>query len=368
MAKKRSRGGAASRRAEPQAAPARPEPAEERTDAAAASPPPPEPPLSPTPSPAAPIRAKKKRKKARPPRRGRALQAVRRVVLAVSLLGIFVLPLAQLARAVEAGDGAALVAAAGPGLALAASIPGLSALGGVLSGSVWSITVAGVELSDPLASAIVLAGGRTGVLLAAAIGPVVLTVLLGRVFCGWVCPARLPVELAAWLRRRLRRRVKLGLRAPWLRWAKYGVLAAGLGLVALTGWNLLALIYPPAVLTREAQYALAYGAMGWGAVVMAGAFVADLAVDGGAWCRGLCPGGALYSLLAQGAVVRVSLDDARCTRCERCGTVCPQGLDPMVERLGGECDRCGMCQRECRDDALRFRIAAPFARDRERRE
>lgn len=310
----------------------------------------------------------KKRRRARPPRRGLALQVVRRAVLAISLLGIFVLPLAQLARAIEASDGAALAAAVGPGLRIAAAIPGLSALGGVLSGSVWSITVAGFELSDPLASAIVLAGGRTGVLLAAAAVPAALTVLLGRVFCGWVCPARLPVELAAWLRRRTRRRFKGGLRAPWLRWVKYGVLAAGLGLAALTGWNLLALIYPPAVLTREAQFALAYGAMGWGAVVMAGAFLADLAVDGGAWCRGLCPGGALYSLLARAAVVRVSVDEARCTGCARCGKVCPLGLDPMEGRPGGECDRCGMCQRECRDDAIRYRIARPFARDHERPE
>jgi ferredoxin-type protein NapH len=144
------------------------------------------------------------------------------------------------------------------------------------------------------------------------------------------------------------------------------VLAAGLALVAATGWNLLALIYPPAVLTREAHYALAYGALGWGAVVVAGAFVADLAVDRGAWCRGLCPGGALYSLLGHTAVVRVSVDEARCTRCERCGKICPLGLDP-VARPGGECDRCGLCQRECREDALRYRIALPFARDRERR-
>jgi NapH/MauN family ferredoxin-type protein len=361
MAKKRSRGGSGSRKTKAQAAPDLPAPAE---IARVMSPPPaPAADASSAPPPTSPSKGKRR---VRPPRRGRALQVVRRAVLAVSLLGIFALPLAQLALAIEAGDGAALAAVVGPGLRLASVIPGLPALGGVLSGSVWSITVAGYEISDPLASAIVLVGGRTGVLLAAAAVPAVLTVLLGRVFCGWVCPARLPVELAAWLRRRARRRFKVGLRAPWLRWVKYGVLVAGLGLVALTGWNLLALIYPPAVLTREAQFVLAYGAMGWGAVVLGGAFVADLAVDGGAWCRGLCPGGALYSLLAQGAIVRLSVDEARCTKCERCGKVCPLGLDP-VARPGGECDRCGLCQRECRDDALRYRIAAPFARDRERR-
>ena len=150
-------------------------------------------------------------------------------------------------------------------------------------------------------------------------------------------------------------------KAPWLRWAKYGVLACGLLLAALMGWNLVALIYPPAIFVREAHFLLAYGAMGWGAVVVGGALVADLVVDRGAWCRGLCPGGALYSLLAQPALVRIRLDDERCTRCGRCEKVCPLGLDPTTEP-GGECDRCGMCQRECRDDALRYRVGLPFRR------
>jgi ferredoxin-type protein NapH len=252
------------------------------------------------------------------------------------------------------------VGASGPGVRLAAEAPWLAPVGEVLSGSVWSITIAGFEIADPLAAALVAAAGQTGVLLSAALLPIVATMLLGRVFCGWVCPARLPVELAAWIRRRNKRAI---VKVPKLRWAKYGVLVGGLGLAGLMGWNLVALIYPPAILVREAQFLLAYGAMGWGAVVVGAAFVADLAVDKGAWCRGLCPGGALYSLLAQPALLRVRLDEERCTRCNRCGKVCPLGLDPTTEP-GGECDRCGLCQRECRDDALSYRLGLPFPKAR----
>ena len=153
---------------------------------------------------------------------------------------------------------------------------------------------------------------------------------------------------------------------PKLRWIKYGVLVAGLILAALTGWNLVALIYPPAIFVREAHYVLTYSALGWGALVVGVAFVADVVVDGGAWCRGLCPGGALYSLLGQPAVMRIRVDEAHCTKCRRCEKVCPMGLDPTSEP-GGECDRCGLCQRECRDDALRYRFGPPFVKSRERR-
>jgi ferredoxin-type protein NapH len=280
-------------------------------------------------------------------------------VLALCLATVLVLPLASLARAVERGAGAPQVGAPGPGPRIAAAAPWLAPVGSVLSGSVWSITIAGFEVADPLAAALVVAAGRSAVLLAAAAVPVLATLLGGRLFCGWVCPARLPVELAAWIRRKGRRPV---VRAPWLRWVKYGVLAGGLGLAALTGWNLVALIYPPAILVREAHYCLVYGAAGWGAVVVAAAFVADLVVERGAWCRGLCPGGALYSLLGQPAVLKLRVREDRCTRCERCLKVCPLGLDPTAAP-GGECDRCGLCQRACREDALQYRVAPPFARD-----
>lgn len=297
-------------------------------------------------------------------RRGRIIQPLRRAILGVSLLSIFVLPLAQLARAAGHGAGSAQVASRGPGLDLATSIPGLAALGDVISGSVWSVTIFGFDIADPLAAALVVAAGQSAVLLVAAAIPIAATLILGRVFCGWICPARLPVELAAWTRRKTKHKV---LKAPWLRWLKYGVLAGGLLLAILTGWNLVALIYPPAILVREAHYLLAYSSMGWGAVVIGVAFVADLVVDRGVWCRGLCPGGALYSLLGQPAIVRMTVDDARCTRCRRCEKVCPLGLDP-TQAPRGECDRCGLCQRECRDDALRYRLSSPFERSREQRE
>lgn len=306
-----------------------------------------------------------RQKKAERPRRGRAVQIVRRSVLALSLLLVLVLPVAGVAGAMARAGAAPAVGGRGPGIALAEALPGLATLGEVVSGSVWSMTLGGLEVADPLAAALVAVAGGGAVLLVAAILPVAGTLLLGRVFCGWLCPARLPVELASWLRRRLKRRATL--RAPWLRWVKYGVLAAGLGLAALTGWSLVALIYPPAILVREAQLLLLHGAAGWGAVVVGGAFALDLFVDGGAWCRGLCPGGALYSLLATPAPLRMRFDEERCTRCDRCGKVCPMGLDPTSE-LGGECDRCGLCQRECRDDALHYRLGLPaFVTARQRR-
>ncbi len=305
-----------------------------------------------------PVRAKRVKVRTR---RGRAIQIVRRSVLALTLLSIFVLPLAALARVEADWGGAFAVGASGPGAGLARTLPQLAPLADVLSGSIWSMTIGGFAIADPLAALLATTAGRTTALLLAALVPIALTLLLGRVFCGWLCPARLPVELAAWTRRHRRRRKHL-LRAPWLRRFKYGVLVAGLILAVLLGWNLLALIYPPAILVREGHYLLTYGTLGWGAALLAVVLVGDLLVDGGIWCRGLCPGGALYSLLARPALLRMQLDEERCTGCNRCQKVCPLGLDP-TDSPGGECDRCGLCRRECRDSALDLRFALPGRRD-----
>ena len=106
-------------------------------------------------------------------------------------------------------------------------------------------------------------------------------------FCSWICPARLPVELAAWARRLLRRRSKgrAVLSIPHLRWAKYGVLAGGALLAVLTSMNILVIFYPPAIFERQAYYWLTYGTVGWGAIFLAAALLADVFVEGGVWIR-----------------------------------------------------------------------------------
>jgi ferredoxin-type protein NapH len=119
-----------------------------------------------------------------------------------------------------------------------------------IKGNTWSGTFWGVQLSDPLAVASQVASSLsvyTPFLLTALI-PIILTMLFGRFFCGWICPATLIYELnsnlADWLHRI---GFKTGNRHFDLR-MKYYVLAAGLILSALSGAILVAAIYPPALI------------------------------------------------------------------------------------------------------------------------
>ena len=74
------------------------------------------------------------------------------------------------------------------------------------------------------------------------------------------------------------------------------------------------------------------------------------------WCRYVCPGGALYGLIGWARPVRVVHATGKCTRCAACVRVCPVGLNPMDDRMGRECDNCGLCVSNCKDKALNYGI------------
>jgi ferredoxin-type protein NapH len=74
------------------------------------------------------------------------------------------------------------------------------------------------------------------------------------------------------------------------------------------------------------------------------------------WCRYICPGGALYTLLGWLRPVRVGLKKAKCTLCGECDEACHLGLKPMQDQMGPECDNCGQCISHCDEDALDYVI------------
>ena len=227
-----------------------------------------------------------------------------------------------------------------------------------VKGNTWSATLWGWKLSDPLAVA-----GQTAAGLSiywpfwlTALIPVALTMLLGRFYCGWICPATFLYELNGNL-------------AAWLHWAgfktgslrfdkriKYAVLAIGLVLSAASGSILVAAIYPPAIIGRELYYLVAWGGFGAGTVFFLGTLLFDLLVSRRGFCRYLYPGRALYSLLGRYRLVRIRRDVETCNDCAKCNVVCEFELDPLRDGFGQECNNCTACMAVCPTDALAFTI------------
>jgi len=225
-----------------------------------------------------------------------------------------------------------------------------------VKGTTWSGTFFGVNLSDPLSAVAQVAAGRRfyrPLLLAVGI-PVLLSVVFGRFFCGWICPATFLYELNTNFAALLRQLGFHGGNRRFDRRFKYLVLACGVLLSALTGSVLFASIYPPAIIGREIFYAVALGGFGIGTVFFVLTLLFDLLVARRGFCRYLCPGGALYSLLGRYRLLRIQRVVERCNDCAKCNAVCEFGLDPLRDGFGQECNNCTACMAVCPTDALEF--------------
>ncbi len=228
-----------------------------------------------------------------------------------------------------------------------------------VKGTTWSATLFGVKLSDPLAVLGQIAAGLTlyWPFILTALIPIALSMLLGRFFCGWVCPATFIYELndnlGTWLRKAglpiSRRRLN-----PRL---KYLVLGVGVIISAVTGTVAFAAIYPPAIVGREIYYAIAVGGFGAGAVFFMLTLLFDLMVARRGFCRYVCPGGALYSLLGRFRALRIQRTATQCNDCAQCNAVCQFGLDPLHDGFGQECNNCSACIAVCPTDALEFKLS-----------
>lgn len=225
-----------------------------------------------------------------------------------------------------------------------------------VKGTTWSGNFFGLKLSDPLAVLGQMASGLTlyWPFFVTALIPVVLTAFFGRFYCGWICPATLIYELNSLLR-------------GWLNWAgyrtgnrnfdkrlKYGVLGVGVILSAFTGSALFAIVYPPAIIGREIYYVIAFGGFGAGIIFFAMTLLFDLLVTRRGFCRYVCPGGALYSLIGRYRLVRIKRIVETCNDCAKCNTVCEFGLDPLHDKFGQECNNCTACIAVCPTDAMTF--------------
>ncbi|MNR93056.1 putative electron transport protein YccM [compost metagenome] len=218
----------------------------------------------------------------------------------------------------------------------------------------WSLSLGPLSIGDPL---LVLTPPAWGVpLLISLLLPVGLTLLVGRYFCGWICPTGFLSEVLWGMRRRL---VAMGIRLPEWRlgsgW-RYGLLALGAAYAALTGISIFPWIYPPAILGREVFTAIAWSQAGVGLLFLMGLGAAELLAAPRAWCRSLCPGGALYALISRFRLLRIRRQASACISCSRCVQVCPFDQNPMADRIGPDCAACGACVIQCPRQALAFSL------------
>ncbi len=75
------------------------------------------------------------------------------------------------------------------------------------------------------------------------------------------------------------------------------------------------------------------------------------------FCRTICPLGAFYALFSRVRLVRLHLDESKCTNCKACHHVCPMGVKFNEAPDDTECITCLACMNKaCKFDAISLEI------------
>lgn len=236
------------------------------------------------------------------------------------------------------------------------------------------------------------------------VGMVALTLVFGRVFCGWICPFGTLHHFFAWLfpnpggATTGARRVRANMTHPYQN-AKYYLLGTFL-VAAVCGSAIGGLFDPICICVRAIGLAVLPAinyitGRGLDAVSHTNVHVLQTGTDaardalvatvlqprqyffhqtwvvGGLlfavllanrwiprfWCRVLCPLGATLGLLARHALVGMEKDHSKCTDCNLCLVDCQGADSPQggVKWRQDECHMCLNCETSCPEDVIKFR-------------
>ena len=176
--------------------------------------------------------------------------------------------------------------------------------------------------------------------------------LLRKAFCSWLCPVGTLSEGLWKLGRRLFGRtfaLPRWLDRP-LRALKYLLLAFFLWAVAnMSAEAIRAFLESPYGIVADVRMLNFFRDMGaTTAIVLCVLAVASILVQN-FWCRYLCPYGALHGLVAWLSPVRIRRDPLSCIDCARCARTCPSQLpvDVTLSVASPECTACLECVAAC---------------------
>ena len=223
--------------------------------------------------------------------------------------------------------------------------------------------------------------------LAVVIALVLLTLVLGRVYCSVICPLGIFQDIVSWIRGRSKKN-RFTYKKE-LKWLRYGIwvlfiaaLVAGVQVFVallepysafgrmtqnllgpLYGWgnNLLAWIseraggyafYPKEVWIRSLPTFLV-------AVVTLVVVVVMAWTGGRTYCNSICPVGTTLSFLSRFAMFRPVIDREKCRSCKACEKKCKAScIDISEHRIDySRCVDCFDCIESCKFGALHYRFA-----------
>jgi MauM/NapG family ferredoxin protein len=253
-----------------------------------------------------------------------------------------------------------------------------------------SVAINSFFRADPLATiSYVLAVKAITILLIPGVMMILATAVLGRFFCGWICPLGTIIDLVTDTIRKtvpvkfLRGRLKYYLLFTLLAAALFNVNLAGIfdpiailvraftfflyplfGYTIRSGWTglyallgekrehldfLFSFLQNYVLPFRETFYPLAFLSL----IFFAGILFLER-YEKRNWCKNLCPLGSLLGIISNMSIFK-RIPGRLCTDCGECRNICPTGFDAEILQKG-DCILCMDCRLQCAFKRVRFSL------------
>jgi NosR/NirI family transcriptional regulator, nitrous oxide reductase regulator len=186
-----------------------------------------------------------------------------------------------------------------------------------------------------------------------------LTIITGRIFCGWMC---IFGSLNDWIYFVSNKLLKIKFKMnksldKYLKYLKYLILIA---IAALVWTNILKL---PSGSSPWDAYSQIFDFNYMLKEYLIGTFILLLIVIGAAFierffCRYLCPLGAIFAILSKFKIYKVHKEKSNCVPCKACTPKCSMGIDlDKVDVVNsGECIQCFNCVNICPKKNARVKV------------
>ena len=218
---------------------------------------------------------------------------------------------------------------------------------------------------------------------------ILLTLILGRVYCSVICPLGVMQDIISWTRGKMKKKDRFRFKyEKEHKWLRYGMLVIffvtlAFGVSAISGF-----LAPYSVYGKIAQnlfapvYGLGNNLLAWVAerldsyafyskevwIRSLPAFIASAAmfillfvlawIGGRTWCNNICPVGTILGFFSRFSLLAPGIDKSKCRGCGLCGRQCKCSCIDMQNHLidTSRCVSCMDCISTCNEGAIHYRL------------
>ncbi len=210
-----------------------------------------------------------------------------------------------------------------------------------------------------------------------ALAVLLLTIILGRFFCGWVCPFGALHQFVGFLGNRTKttaQKIRLN-NYRKAQCIKYFILIILLAMAAFPSIGVTlqsGLLDPIPLVTRSFNLAIlsildksvditsSMPRFYEGAWLIAAVFITAVLLNlviPRFYCRFVCPLGALFGIIGRFAIWRIGKVQDKCSDCKLCQKACEGACQPSGNIRISECVLCLNCREDCKDELLAYQMS-----------